>query len=197
MIAALISSGNTSAAGRPEPLDDREIEFAAAGVADLAFLDRAEPGRAQKTLDRRLRRADPRPAPLLGAVGLGRGDAVGDRPPAGAASHSRADPAAGISAAASLSRTSPVRSSIARRCIRAGISSDRSSSSSSPQRFVDRPRPFRRSISLCVNPSAILLLRFPGESRDPRLPWIPACAGNARKTGLCAAADGRPATSLG
>src|SRR6185437_3669822 len=40
--------------------------------------------------------------------------------------------AAGISAAASLSRTSPTRSSMARRCIRAGISSERSSSSSSP-----------------------------------------------------------------
>src|SRR5215469_2093676 len=39
--------------------------------------------------------------------------------------------AAGISAAASLSRTSPVKSPIARRCIRAGISSDSSSSSSS------------------------------------------------------------------
>ncbi len=40
--------------------------------------------------------------------------------------------AAGISAASSLSRTSPVSSSIARRCIPAGISSENSSSSSSP-----------------------------------------------------------------
>ena len=64
-----ISPGSTSAVGRPGPLDDREIKFAAAGVADLALLDRAEPRRAQKTVDRRLRRADPRPAPLIARSG--------------------------------------------------------------------------------------------------------------------------------
>ena len=57
---------------------DREIEFAAAGVAHLALLDRGEPGGAQKSVDRLRRRADARAASLLAAVRLARGNAVGD-----------------------------------------------------------------------------------------------------------------------
>ncbi len=132
--------------GRPAgALDHGEIEFAAPGVADLALLDRAEPGRAQKAVDRRLRRADPRAAPLLAAVGLGRGDARRRRSRAGAASHSRAirPPRARPRRACRAIR--PVRSSIARRCIRAGISSDRSSSSSSPISSAPRRRARLRS----------------------------------------------------
>src|SRR6476659_5976931 len=59
-------------------LHDRAIEFAAAGVAHLALLDRGETRRAQKAVERLLRRADPRSAPFLAAVGLALGDALRD-----------------------------------------------------------------------------------------------------------------------
>ena len=54
------------------PVDSREVEFAPAGVADFAFLDRGEPSRAQKAVDRR--RPDAGPAPLLGAIRLSCGN---------------------------------------------------------------------------------------------------------------------------
>src|SRR4029077_20303266 len=55
-----------------------EIEFAAAGVADLAFVDRLEAGGAEKPVDRLRPRPDPRAAPLVALVRLMPGDAVGN-----------------------------------------------------------------------------------------------------------------------
>ena len=112
-------------------IDRREIELAPAGVADLTFLDRGEPEPSAESRrspvagapTRGPRRSSQRPAALRDPVG-------NDREPARryiAAHLSRRD-----SAAASLSRNSPVSSSIARRCMPAGISSDNSSSSNSP-----------------------------------------------------------------
>src|SRR5205807_773974 len=65
-------------AGAARVLDDREVEFAAAGVADLAFIDLGDTRGAQKAVDGLLRRADPRAAPFLPAVGLLPWDAVGN-----------------------------------------------------------------------------------------------------------------------
>ncbi len=175
-------------AGAP---DNREIEFAAPGVADLAFRDRAEPGRAQEPLDRLRRRADPRPAPFLAAVGLGRRNALGDdRQPARRhiAAHTRGrdlgrgelvahQPSEILDGAALHPRRDFLRQEL-------------------DQQFAPVRLPGRRHFT--VDPKcAIVPPRFPGESRDPPLAWIPACAGNARKTGLCDTADGRPANLLG
>src|SRR5207248_9142021 len=52
--------------GRPaRSIDRREVELPPASIADLAFLDRGEPSRAQEASDRRLRRPDARSAALL------------------------------------------------------------------------------------------------------------------------------------
>ena len=65
--------------GRPaRSIDRREVELTPAGVADLAFLDRGDPGRAQKAFDCRRRRPDAGPAPLLGAIRLSRGNPLGN-----------------------------------------------------------------------------------------------------------------------
>ncbi len=65
------------------PVDHREIKDAAAGVALLALGERGEAGRLEEALDRRGRRADAGPAPLLAHVALLRRQAGdGQRQPA-------------------------------------------------------------------------------------------------------------------
>ena len=64
--------------GAARALDDCEIELAAAGIAHLALRDRGKAGGAQETVDRLLRCADPGAAALFIALGLARGNTVGD-----------------------------------------------------------------------------------------------------------------------
>ena len=118
-------------AGRPAALLDERVEHPA-----LLLLALLEPvlGTAearQEAVPGRLRRVDPRAPALDLAVGLAGRHAA--RPPAsaGAASRRRSRSAKPSPARSSSAVTRAFRSSAARSCIRAGISSENSSSSSS------------------------------------------------------------------
>ena len=153
--------------GRPaRPVDRREVELAPAGVADLAFLDRGDPGRAQKAFDCRRRRPDAGPAPLLERSGCPAGIPSAMTVRRRGVTYPRIS-AAGISAAASLSRNSSVSSAIARRCIPAGISSDNSSSSSSPRRHIRREMA-RSRVRVSCDPAQPRFAACLGERSDPQ-----------------------------
>jgi len=55
-----------------------KIEFASAGVADLALADGSNPNGAQKAVDGGLRGTNPGTPPFFGSIGLHLGNAIGD-----------------------------------------------------------------------------------------------------------------------
>ena len=107
-------------------LQHREPELALAGVALLGLVERGEARALQEALDRLVRRADARAAPLLADIGTRGGQAVDHQcqPP-----RRREGARVGEAQAGGLQAiaTRRLRSSAARACMRAGISSDRSS----------------------------------------------------------------------
>ena len=100
---------------------------------------RVRPVERRKPSMRLVRRADARALALLGAVGLGRRQALGHQGQAARAGEGLQRPPAAGPAAASRSRAMRSRSRAACACMRAGISSEKSSSRSWGIRLLRRP----------------------------------------------------------
>ena len=125
------TSATTSRRCAPRSLDQRHIEVALLVGADLRLVQRLEPGRFEEALHRRLGRADARALLLLAHVGRPRRQAIDHRRRAAAAWRSSAPCRTSVRRPSAYRQCRRSRSSAARVCMRAGISSENSSSRSS------------------------------------------------------------------
>ena len=132
-------------------LDHGDVEVALLVGLDLRLLDRGEARRLEEPLDRLLRRADARPLPLLAPVGRARRQPVhGQRQPP-----RRGEGLGALVDEAGLDQRvgdELRRSSAAFRCMRAGISSENSSSRRSGMGHSFRARgrlPSPRGLVIC------------------------------------------------